>query len=216
MIDWQEALLQHPELLLAFLRSLSCVVAILDLEGAVLDCNQHFANLVGQAGREHGRLGECMSDEDAHSLSSLDEGETCTVRWRGSGREGAAELTMQATRVDCRVILLGRGHETGQSGTLQAMSSLNNDLVNLSRELAHKNAELEMAQHSIKTLRGLVPICASCKRIRDDSGYWRRVEEYVSAHSEAMFSHGICPECMVKLYGDMAEELHGDDAPSAK
>jgi hypothetical protein len=53
----------------------------------------------------------------------------------------------------------------------------------------------------INTLRGFLPICANCKKIRDDRGYWTQIEIYISKHSEAEFSHGLCPECMVKLYG---------------
>ena len=60
-------------------------------------------------------------------------------------------------------------------------------------------AELHTALDEVKTLRGIVPICASCKKIRDDKGFWQQVEVYVSAHSEAMFSHGSCPECTEKL-----------------
>ncbi len=61
--------------------------------------------------------------------------------------------------------------------------------------------ELKEAFANVKTLRGLIPICASCKKIRDDKGYWRQVEVYVRDRSEAEFSHGICPDCMKKLYG---------------
>jgi PAS domain-containing protein len=61
-------------------------------------------------------------------------------------------------------------------------------------------AELQAALANVKTLRGLLPICANCKKVRDDEGYWRGVEEYVMEHSEAHFSHGICPDCMQKLY----------------
>ncbi|MEW6521242.1 MAG: hypothetical protein AB1461_17720 [Thermodesulfobacteriota bacterium] len=60
--------------------------------------------------------------------------------------------------------------------------------------------ELHKAFSEVKTLRGIVPICASCKKIRDDKGFWQQVEVYVSAHSDALFSHGICPECVEKLY----------------
>jgi len=62
--------------------------------------------------------------------------------------------------------------------------------------------ELRRALSEIKTLRGIVPICASCKKIRDDKGYWSQVEVYVCEHSEAQFSHGICPDCVKKLYPD--------------
>lgn len=66
---------------------------------------------------------------------------------------------------------------------------------------------LEDALANVKTLRGLVPICAACKKIRDDQGYWNRVESYISAHSEARFSHGICPECVRKLYPEIESDL---------
>lgn len=60
--------------------------------------------------------------------------------------------------------------------------------------------ELEGAIEKIKTLRGLLPICAHCKKIRDDKGYWQQVEVYVKGHSLAEFSHGICPDCLKKYY----------------
>ncbi len=63
--------------------------------------------------------------------------------------------------------------------------------------------ELNRAMLEIKHLSGLIPICASCKKIRDDHGYWQSVERYISEHSEAQFTHGICPECVVKLYPDL-------------
>lgn len=61
--------------------------------------------------------------------------------------------------------------------------------------------ELQVALNDVKTLSGLVPICASCKKIRDDSGYWEQIEYYIERHSNAQFSHGVCPECAEKLYG---------------
>ena len=62
--------------------------------------------------------------------------------------------------------------------------------------------QLQDALAHIKSLKGLLPICSSCKKIRDDKGYWSQVEVYVSEHSEAEFSHGICPDCAKKLYPD--------------
>jgi len=70
----------------------------------------------------------------------------------------------------------------------------------LKEQSERKNKELQKALESIRTLRGMIPICASCKKIRDDEGYWHDVAVYVRDHSEAEFSHGICPECMAKLY----------------
>ena len=65
-------------------------------------------------------------------------------------------------------------------------------------------AALEDALGSVKTLTGLLPICASCKKIRDDQGYWNQIEVYVRDHSEADFSHGLCPDCERRLYPDFA------------
>lgn len=63
--------------------------------------------------------------------------------------------------------------------------------------------ELQATLAEVKTLTGLLPICASCKKIRDDSGYWNSIESYISTHSQAQFSHGICPECAIKLYPNL-------------
>jgi DNA-binding response OmpR family regulator len=63
--------------------------------------------------------------------------------------------------------------------------------------------QVEHSMREIKTLRGFLPICASCKKIRDDQGYWTQIERYISDHSDAEFSHGLCPDCAVKLYGDV-------------
>ena len=69
--------------------------------------------------------------------------------------------------------------------------------------------QLKEALSKIKKLSGLLPICASCKKIRDDSGYWNQLESYISSHSEAEFSHGLCPECTQKLLLDFDEEEKG-------
>jgi hypothetical protein len=66
---------------------------------------------------------------------------------------------------------------------------------------------IEEATAKIKTLNGLIPICASCKKIRDDKGYWNQLEQYIHEHSEATFSHGVCPECAEKLYGKYYSQL---------
>ncbi len=71
--------------------------------------------------------------------------------------------------------------------------------------------ELQEALAQVKTLSGLLPICMSCKKIRDDEGYWKQIELYIQQRSEAQFSHGICPGCARALYPDLYE----DSEPSA-
>jgi len=75
----------------------------------------------------------------------------------------------------------------------------------LVRSLRENVAELQQAMARVKQLSGLLPICASCKRIRDDSGRWRQIEAYIGEHSEADFTHGICQDCERRLYPDLAD-----------
>ena len=70
---------------------------------------------------------------------------------------------------------------------------------NLSERLI---TQLQDALAQVKKLSGLLPICAACKKIRDDSGYWNQIEAYLREHSQAEFTHSICPDCLEKLYGD--------------
>ncbi len=62
--------------------------------------------------------------------------------------------------------------------------------------------DLKAALSQVKLLSGMLPICSNCKKIRDDKGYWNQIEQYIADHSEALFSHGICPDCVESLYGD--------------
>lgn len=73
-------------------------------------------------------------------------------------------------------------------------------------ELEKKNLQLEQSLSEVKTLRGILPICSSCKKIRDDKGYWNQVEHYFKEHTDVQFSHGLCPDCSRKLYPSMFNE----------
>ncbi len=84
------------------------------------------------------------------------------------------------------------------------------EIINQHDALLEKNKTLEMALAKVRTLTGLLPICASCKKIRDDKGYWNRIEHYISEHSEAEFSHSICPECLGTLYPDFKQNNPAD------
>ncbi|MBU1740269.1 MAG: hypothetical protein KKC37_01910, partial [Proteobacteria bacterium] len=73
----------------------------------------------------------------------------------------------------------------------------------LQTELGRANRELTQALSQVKELSGLLPICSSCKRIRDDHGYWNQIEAYIQKNSKAEFTHGLCPDCMQDLYPDL-------------
>jgi len=90
---------------------------------------------------------------------------------------------------------LSRGFHVMSRQINQMMKSLNS-------AVQEKTEELEESNDKVETLSGLVPICANCKKIRDDKGYWNNLETYIEDHSEALFSHSLCIECADKLYGD--------------
>jgi len=95
-------------------------------------------------------------------------------------------------------------------GELRARVAVGRRMVEMQDALASKIKELSLALEQIKTLRGIVPICAKCKRIRDDQGYWTQVEAYVRAHTEAQFSHGLCPQCVTDMFPQYPQRDSGD------
>ncbi|MDC7235128.1 MAG: response regulator [Spirochaetales bacterium] len=77
--------------------------------------------------------------------------------------------------------------------------------VNVFLQLYKQRKELERALENVKTLQGLLPICAHCKSIRDDKGYWNKLESYFTQHSDLIFSHSLCPDCTKKYYPELDE-----------
>ncbi len=102
--------------------------------------------------------------------------------------------------------------EPEEDGFYSELSRLNNELVNLQRALAKKNAELTDALGRVKKLEGILPVCMFCKKIRNDGNMWEKLENYLLEHTDAVVSHGMCPECMKIHYPDFPEN---DDASAA-
>ena len=88
---------------------------------------------------------------------------------------------------------------------LRARVAVGTRVLGLQQKLAERVDELQKALSNVKQLRGLLPICSYCKRIRGDDQYWQQVEGYVAEHSDAQFSHGICPPCYDKLSAELDE-----------
>ena len=96
-----------------------------------------------------------------------------------------------------------------QNGELTGYRGVDRDITNRKQAEEEREkliAELQKALSEVKTLSGMLPICASCKKIRDDKGYWSQIESYIEKHSQAAFTHGICPDCMKKLYPEFCDE----------
>ena len=91
-------------------------------------------------------------------------------------------------------------------GAIESLRDIT-DAKRLEQEREQLITKLKEALAKVKTLSGLLPICSSCKKIRDDTGYWNKIETYISRHSKAEFSHSICPECAKKLYSDLKNRL---------
>ncbi len=111
-------------------------------------------------------------------------------------------------------VALINGYEQGRKRLLENQRLLEDRVKDRTMDLTKANlalerdiverkrieGELREAIAQVKTLTGLLPMCANCKKIRDDNGYWSSVEKYISSHTQAEFTHGICPECLEKLY----------------
>jgi PAS domain S-box-containing protein len=116
-----------------------------------------------------------------------------TVRARKDGKYVTVSLTISPLK--------------DGAGKIIGASSIARDITERKKEEAERLQlihELTNALQRVKTLSGLLPICAACKKIRDDRGYWQSVEVYIRDHSDAEFSHSICPECMAKQYPQTA------------
>ncbi len=92
----------------------------------------------------------------------------------------------------------------------QAISRLEKSRHGLEDRVQERTQQLKATIDKMNVLRGLLPICSSCKKIRDDQGYWKQVEHFVAEHSEARFTHGICPDCMTHLYGEIMNDKPDD------
>jgi sigma-B regulation protein RsbU (phosphoserine phosphatase) len=154
---------------------------------------------------------EHLNGENPQSLAIVD--------WEMPGLEGpelCRRVRSVASRAHLYIVLLTARHsstdlvaglEAGADDYLIKPVDLNElrarvhvgvRVVSLQASLAEKVAELQSTLDNVRRLRGLLPICAYCKRIRDDRNYWQRVEVYVSEHTDATFTHGICPSCLEK------------------
>lgn len=159
---------------------------------------------------------EVLQRPDSPALAILDwmmpkiDGLELVRRVRALGSDRPPYLMMLTVRGDAADIIVGL--EAGANdylakpfdpGELRARVEVGRRMIAIQDNLLTKVGELRQAFDQIKTLRGIVPICASCKNIRDDQGFWTQVEVYVHAHTEAQFSHGICPKCLTKLYPEL-------------
>ena len=89
-------------------------------------------------------------------------------------------------------------------------------MIDLQQKLADQIVELKEAAERVKSLQGIIPICGYCKKVRDDEDYWQNVESYIATHSEAEFSHGVCPSCFAEVVQPQLESFKANRPSSPK
>ncbi len=125
-----------------------------------------------------------------------------------ASEEGEIEITVRGNIKTYNIRLLSLSAEkNSQDGTILLLHDITEKKQH-EREREQLISKLQQALAEVKTLNGLLPTCASCKKIRDDRGYWQEVEHYISSRTDADFSHGLCPECFKNLYPDIYHEKY--------
>ena len=210
-LEHSEDLTADREVLMKMLQLLPVGVWIMNREGRIIHGNpagQQIwagARYVGMAqfGEYKGwraDTGKLIAAEEWAASRAITKGE-------GSIRE---ELEIECFDGTHKFILNSAMPIHDSNGAIIGAIVVNEDITEIKRahdELKKLNSELTEALNKVKLLSGFLPICANCKKIRDDSGYWKQIEKYISEHSEAAFTHSICPECYDKLYSKELEEI---------
>lgn len=177
----------------------------LQSDGRILNVNTHAASMLGYTVEEMAGFYLWDIDPNAHP-DTFDDGwqnfisagvtffEVTHIRKDGS--RYTAEITSKLLEYNDQKIVICFGQDITDRKKVEA-------------EKEQMLKELQIALENVKTLSGLLPICSSCKKIRNDKGYWERIEAYFHEHTDVQLSHGICPDCMKKLYPEYAEWLKG-------
>jgi phosphoserine phosphatase RsbU/P len=181
------------------------------LEAALLKWG--FSVLVARDGDEAWRLFESETPPLVildWMMPGLDGAELCR-RIRGSERGASTHVILLSTRAERRHLVeaLDAGADDYLTKPfdrpeLRARLRVGERVIGLHRDLRRQVAELEAALSQVKQLRGLLPICSYCKKVRDDKDYWHQLDSYVTAHTDAQFSHGVCPDCLSRAREDLA------------
>jgi hypothetical protein len=214
MIVLQKELARQHEGLESYLDSISSIgIVLLDSALNILDCNQGFIRMFHL---EHNPLGSPVAD--FLNVSDGDLKKTGEIKLSCNhlmGIDGA--LYCHAAKAERGHLLFCERLILTDSRAIDEIGAVNNELINLQRELVKKNllleklrreldariAELEATLARVRQLEGIITICAYCKKIRDDQDSWGRLEHYISQHSEAKFSHGICPACLANCLEEL-------------
>ncbi|MFO7600217.1 MAG: PAS domain S-box protein [Candidatus Desulfacyla sp.] len=171
-------------------------------DGIFTYANKKFAEILGYSVEEclnNMHFGQTVYPEDLDIVREQ-------IRKRISGTINSANYTFRGIKKNGEIIHLEIFGSTIQLTEKRAVAGSILDIT--ARKQVEEQREelieaLQKALSEVKTLRGFLPICSYCKKIRDDKGYWDQIESYIHKHSDAEFSHGICPECAKKYFPDL-------------
>jgi len=174
---------------------------ITDLNGAIRFANPSFCSMFD------------YSHEDIIDMNAADVFSTKEIRTFADvvaivdiSKDDSQEFVVESKEGRSFIVEVSASNVTSSSGELAGRMASFIDITKRKEVEADREkliGKLQAALKKIKTLRGIIPICAACKKIRDDKGYWNQIESYIKDHSDADFSHGICPECAERLYPDI-------------
>ena len=199
-----EKLRRSEERLRTYINGANDLIFTLDPAGRITSANQMLYATIGY--REEELLGRNALELIAPESYAV----TAEALAKVLNQESVEQVTLEAvTKGGHRLTLEVRGLLLYEDGEFAGTFHIARDITERKQAEEERERlilELQDALGKVKTLSGLLPICASCKRIRDDAGYWTQVEVYIRDHADVEFSHGICPDCMKKLYPDFCRE----------
>lgn len=166
--------------------------------------NLGFSELLGQSKNLTGKnLKNLLLPESQGLLTNAITGQNMPLRLNFvTGRGSCVSIDCYLKKTTAGYLIFADHSAHADRDIYRKMSILSNEMAAMNRELNRKNRALQEAKEQIKTLSGIIPICMYCKEIRDDKGYWNQLEKFISEHSEAQFSHGICDKCMSEKFGE--------------
>ena len=172
-------------------------IVVLHQNGKVYEVNKRYADMLGYSIEEMYRL--YVWDWDTQFTKEQ------LIEMIRSVDDVGAHFETRQRRKDGTLLDVELSNNGAIYGGEKLVFCICRDITNRKRAEIERNnliVELKQTLAQVKTLSGLLPICSYCKRIRDDKGYWNKIESYIHDHSEAEFSHSVCPECAKKYYPD--------------
>jgi PAS domain S-box-containing protein len=206
--EFDHALVERNNLYFSLFNSIRDAILVADTDRNIIDLNRAFTKMFGYTKEDLRDIKTVFVYENEKQYIKLGEalknnlGETRDFLYTVNYRKKSGEVFPGETGV--YYLQDQDGVTTGFIGLIRDVS----ERLNAELEKDRLIRELQAALEKVRILSGMVPICSHCKKIRDDKGYWGQLEAYISQHSEAKFSHGICPECAKKHFPDM--DLYDD------